>query len=1541
MPGRSFLKWTTLTIVAFIAVLTLLTIATERTTAASDESKPATQATLQVIDEKGNLSREFPLKHTAVKAQVSGFISRVTVTQEFENNFAEKIEAVYTFPLPQAAAVDDLTMQIGERTIKGKIMRREEAKVVYETAKQEGKIASLLDQERPNIFTQQVANIQPGQQITITISYVETLKYEDGAYEWAFPMVVGKRYIPIKNDAHQQMHHPSSTPRTSAFRARDGERPGHDISLEIDLDAGVPIVGVNSGSHETEMQQLNERRAMVRLKDRATIPNKDFVLTYRVAGDTINDAVLTHRSERGGFFTLILQPPQRVAPEDVMPKELVFVLDTSGSMHGFPLEKARQTMDLALNNLYPHDTFNLITFSGDTQILFPEPVAATPENLHTAKSFLESRSSFGGTEMMKAIKAALEPSDSQHHVRIVCFMTDGLVGNDLNILAEIQKHPNARVFAMGFGRAPNRFLLDKMAEYGRGDVDYVSDSGDSSAVARRFHDRIRNPLLHDLSIDWSNMPVSDIYPKQIPDLFSAKPVVVTGRYTNGAEGTIKLKGKMAGQDYVRDLRVKLPETAVDHEVLATLWARRKVEDLMGQELATVADTTLRDQLREEITNLGIEFKLMTQYTSFVAIDDLSFTGGEDPQRVEIGSISEIVTVTASGTGCVDISNGVVSRSAQDLPLQGRSIQSLLCLSPGVAGNQNTFPRSTLSINGQRSTSNMYTIDGVSANFGIAPGGENPGPSASGNMPALTASGGTNGIASIAATQEVTVQPSGPQAERGRVSGAQITLVTRSGTNSYHGNLFHAFGNDLFDASDWFANSRHLAQPPKRLNLFGGAFGGPIKRDQTFFFASYEGLRLRQPVVGITDVPSLESRTAAPAGVQSFLDSFPVPNGAPRADGFAEFAASFANPARHDLGSLRVDHMIGSNSNVRARYSLTDSEASQRGGNGFSLNTSNRIRSRSETFTGTLNQTVSPTMIFELHANYSRSKVGGSYLLDNFGGAEVPANLFPARSFAIDLNSRSARLMTGGEVSSTQRQFHLVGSIVKIVGNHTFKFGGDYRRLSPIIGQRAIEEKVLFNNVAQALNGVAARFSHINHATPQNPRFTNASLFGQDEWKLSTRLTFVYGLRWEPAPAPSSNGLEAAAVDQVSDPTQLKLVPGAPLWKTTFANFAPRAGIAYDLTNNNSGELVLRADAGISYDLGQDRSGDAFANSLPFISGTSIFNSPFPPPVFTTTTPNVLPFMAFDPNLKLPYTINWTVAVQRSFGARQTLSAAYVGASGKRLLHTETLFDQNPNFAFLRLVSNRGSSDYRALQVKYDRSFFNGLAGLVTYTWARTSDNVSDDSVGRVIMASANPQLDRGPSDLDIRHQFAGHITYELPAPVAHGVGNKLFRNWIVNSIFNAHSAKPLNVFYMVPTSAGVAYLKPDLAGGVPLYVVDPNAAGGRRLNAAAFLIPSDLRQGNLARNSLRGFPFCQLNLALHRKFSFGEDVALLVQADAFNLFNHTNFEDPSGTDLVVGNNLAFGQSTSLSGRNVTTGGFGSFYSFGGARAMRFSVKLEF
>ncbi len=601
-----------------------------------------TQGALRILNKDGQASAACPLKQTDVKAEITGSMARVNVTQEFQNPLTEKIEAVYVFPLPRNAAVDDMTMLVGDRTVKGKIKRREEARMIYETAREAGQVAGLLDQERPNIFTQSVANITPGATVKITISYVEFLKYDEGTYEFVFPMVVGPRYVPGQPVGQQSTGwspDTSQVPDASRITPQvtpPGTRAGHDISISVALDAGVPIDSLNCASHDVNTtNRPANNQAVVQLRSETTIPNKDFVLKFDVAGKKINDAVLTHRGAQGGFFSMIFQPPDRVTAADVAPKELVFVLDTSGSMNGFPIEKAKETMKLALDALYPEDTFNLITFSGDTHILFPQPKPATRENLRLAQAFLASRQGSGGTEMMAAIRAALDPSDKQDYVRIVCFMTDGYVGNDMEIVAEVQKHPNARVFSFGIGSSVNRFLLDKMAEAGRGEVEYVALTDDGSAAARRFHERVRNPLMTDIEIDWSGLPVADVYPKRIPDLFSAKPLILTGRYTAGGRGVVRLKGRLAGREFTREIPVELPKSQPQHDVLATLWARTRIDDLMSQDYRGIQNGNPQTDVREAITQLGLEYRLMTQFTSFVAVEETIVTDGGQPRRIDV------------------------------------------------------------------------------------------------------------------------------------------------------------------------------------------------------------------------------------------------------------------------------------------------------------------------------------------------------------------------------------------------------------------------------------------------------------------------------------------------------------------------------------------------------------------------------------------------------------------------------------------------------------------------------------------------------------------------------------------------------------------------------------------------------------------------------------------------------------------------------------------------------------------------------------------
>lgn len=581
---------------------------------------PLLLATIAFEPASGSLTRvapdgkalECPLKHTDVKANISGPVANVTVRQDFVNESSTTIEATYLFPLPVMAAVHGYEIHIGDRVIKGKIARREEAQRAFENARRNGQTAGLLNQQRPNVFSQQLTNITPGARVSVQLEYVELVTYEAGSYEFVFPMVVGPRY---------------KAGDTAVTLAPKGTRAGHDISIAVRLASPAGIQSVSSESHAIIEKRSNQWFNEIHLAAAREIPNKDFLLKYRLNAPQITPSLLTHRKDGDGYFSFVIDPPavRTLEATLVAPKELVFVIDTSGSMHGFPLDKAKEAMLAAINGLNPRDTFNLITFSGETEILWPRPVPATPENVARAKQFLSFKQGSGGTEMMKAIRAALDGTHSQEHTRVVCFMTDGYVGYEDQILKEIRLHPNARIFSFGIGSSVNRYLLDKMAEAGRGEVEYVSLNGDGSAAARRFHERVRNPLLTDIEIDWAGLPVKDVVPARIPDLFSAKPIIVSGRYTGEAHGKIRIRGRIGSRPYSREIEVKLPALEVNNDAVPFLWARRKIDSLSIESEAN----------REAITQLGLRHGLMTAFTSYYAVEDRIVNEGGIQRHVEV------------------------------------------------------------------------------------------------------------------------------------------------------------------------------------------------------------------------------------------------------------------------------------------------------------------------------------------------------------------------------------------------------------------------------------------------------------------------------------------------------------------------------------------------------------------------------------------------------------------------------------------------------------------------------------------------------------------------------------------------------------------------------------------------------------------------------------------------------------------------------------------------------------------------------------------
>jgi hypothetical protein len=905
---------------------------------------------------------------------------------------------------------------------------------------------------------------------------------------------------------------------------------------------------------------------------------------------------------------------------------------------------------------------------------------------------------------------------------------------------------------------------------------------------------------------------------------------------------------------------------------------------------------------------------------------------------------------------------------ENLPLNGRSFQNLIALTPGIVtvpssltGNSGQF-----SVNGQRANANYFTVDGVSANTGNGAGAV-PGQATSGTLPALTTFGGTNGMVSVEAMQEFQVQTATYSAEYGRSPGGQISIVTRSGSNEFHGSLFEYLRNDKLDANDWFANRGRQARPPERQNDFGGTFGGPVLlprfgeggsqpwydgRNRTFFFFSYEGLRLRNPKFALTNVPTVNLRQTAAPGIRPLLQAFPLPNGRILANGFAEFSASYSDSSTLNATSIRLDHTIGNRLTIFGRYNHAPSSSERRDGQS-NLSTIETTELRQEVFTVGATMIFTPTITNELRTNFSRNAGRVFLRQDGFGGSVplppeflVPAQFASPQSSA---NAGSTFFVTGmstavfpqvivNRSAVTQRQFNVVDTFSFTTGAHQWKFGADYRRLAPVLSPRAYILSLAFLSQGEVTNGVASS-GVVGAGMETRPIYNEFSAFVRDAWKVSRRLTLDYGVRWDVNPAPTeASGNDPLAIVNLENLPSLALAPqGTPLWKTTFNNFAPRFGVAFRMFEKPGRETIMRGGFGVFYDVGNSQ-GSAGFSSFPFVPTRSQPNVVFPldpaqvaPPVFTRA-PRYGTLVTFDPNLKLPYTLQWTFALEQSLGQHQTLTTTYVGNAGRRLLlqRTLTVTPFNPNFSTVRLVTNDATSDYHALQVQFQRRLSRGLQTLASYTWAKAIDVASSD------FATGIPL--RGPSDFDIRHNVTGAVTYDIPTLTANGFAGAILRRWSIDTRFNAQTALPLNITsgtIIDPIDGAQISRRANLIEGVPIYIDDESFPGGRIINRAAFSIPLPNQQGSLGRNVIRALPGWQIDMALRRQFKFTEGFSLQFRAEAFNLFNHPNF----GTINTNLTSTTFGQATGM--LNAQLSGLNPLYQIGGPRSFQFAMVLRF
>jgi len=615
-----------------------------------------------------NTAREqvFPLKQTEVKAKIAGNISRVEVVQKFENPFPESLEAVYVFPLPDEAAVDDMEIKIGDRTIKADIKLREEALEIYEQARQQGRTAGLLEQERSNIFTQSLANIKPGEKIEVTIRYTESLKFADGDYEFVFPMVVGPRYIsgnttppnpPNSTGGDSSESREAIEANNTLFPSlareeqggvnSDADRvnppvlppgtiSGHNIAVKVEIDAGVAIGDVRSTSHQITTDRSGNI-VRVQLANSDTIPNKDLILRYRVAGENTRATILTQSDKRGGHFATYLIPALNYKTNQIVPKDVVFLMDTSGSQQGEPLAKSQELMRRFIQGLNPNDTFTIIDFANTAKALSTTPLANTAENRQRAINYIDKLQANGGTELLNGIQAVMNfPAAARGRLRSIVLITDGYIGNENEVLALVQRSlkPGNRLYSFGVGSSVNRFLLNRLAEVGRGTSQVIRQDEPSASAVEKFFAQINSPVLTNIQISWEGMGEKpEIYPIAAPDLFASGPLVLFGKKTDRAPGQLRIRGTLAGGTaYEQILPVNFAQsgssrqrestsvsaTATDfgNPAVAQLWGRSRIKDLMNQMFAGETKS-----LVEAVTNTALTYRLLSEYTAFVAVSE--------------------------------------------------------------------------------------------------------------------------------------------------------------------------------------------------------------------------------------------------------------------------------------------------------------------------------------------------------------------------------------------------------------------------------------------------------------------------------------------------------------------------------------------------------------------------------------------------------------------------------------------------------------------------------------------------------------------------------------------------------------------------------------------------------------------------------------------------------------------------------------------------------------------------------------------------------
>ncbi len=949
-----------------------------------------------------------------------------------------------------------------------------------------------------------------------------------------------------------------------------------------------------------------------------------------------------------------------------------------------------------------------------------------------------------------------------------------------------------------------------------------------------------------------------------------------------------------------------------------------------------------------------------------------------------GATSQSITVEA-GTSIINTTDASVStvidrKFVENVPLNGRSFQDLISMTPGVVTqspqtNQGTGLNGDFSVNGQRTESNYYTVDGVSGNIGAGNGYGQGQAGTGGALPGSTALGTTQSLVSVDALQEFRVESSSYSAEYGRTPGGQFSFATRSGTNIFHGSAFDYLRNNYFDANDWFNDHYGTPQPALRQNDFGGTIGGPVRiprlyngENNMFFFVSYEGLRLAQPQAATLQyVPSLSLREDAVASIQPILNAFPrptgsevqiecdnvtylCPSGSPVGTsvptGLSPFTGAYSLPGRIDSTSIRLDRTFGAELTVFFRFGTTPSDSGAR-----SLSALSNTQVNAQTYTFGATRQLSSKLNNEFRLGYARASSTVSGTLDAYGGA-TPTDLAAAMGatgssnpypifFLLIPGVGSSSDLAIPSSSNVNHQWNVIDTSSLSVGHHQLKFGVDYRRINSPLAPASPVVEALYTSREQLLSNQALEVV-LEKEISSEPVFNQTSLFAQDEWRASSTLNISLGVRWEIDPPPTeAHGNDAFTLrGSVDDPTSLNLAPrGTPLWKTSWYNFAPRLGAAWQAHTTPGWETVVRTGGGIFFDTNSQVASQAYLSNGIGFSALSILpgaSRPVTPAQLDFAPSTTAPYTtatayAFPDHLPLPYTLQWNVSLQQALGKGQAVTLSYVGSNGRRLSGEQEIYltDLNPLFGTVIYFPSNITSNYQALQTQFQRSVAQGLHALVAYTW---SHSIDFGSTGTAL------PLTRGNSDFDVRHNFVGALSWDLPNLNTNKFVDAILNRWGVDGRFVARSGFPITLEGNLLTDPGTGsqyYSGLNLVPGVSIYLYGSGYPGGRSLNSGAFSLPSGTNVGNAPRNFVRGFGESQINFAMRREFVLHDQVALQFRAEAFNLLNHPNF----GVVDYIYTDATFGQALQMLNQSLST--VASQYQQGGPRSMQFALKLVF